>query len=128
MKIFKILNKILIIIVLLLILVFIIMAFISKDDKQSGDNKINNKEPVTTTKATENLLTDKEVLNLLMIYKDDSHDFIISDKTNNKYKIERKNLDTGNIDMIFEVNPLTSDVKIVEIKPNRGVSGGGSGE
>jgi len=104
------------------------MAFISKDDKQSGDNKINNKEPVTTTKATENLLTDKEVLNLLMIYKDDSHDFIISDKTNNKYKIERKNLDTGNIDMIFEVNPLTSDVKIVEIKPNRGVSGGGSGE
>ena len=128
MKIFKILNKILIIIVLLLILVFIIMAFISREDKPSGDSKINNKEPVTTTKVKENLLTDKEVLDLIMIYKDDNHDFIIKDKTNNKYIIERKNLDTGNIDLIFEVNPLTSDVKIVEIKPNRGVSGGGSGE
>ncbi|MFA7121087.1 MAG: hypothetical protein WC277_06375, partial [Bacilli bacterium] len=112
----------------LLILVFIIMAFISREDKPSGDSKINNKEPVTTTKVKENLLTDKEVLDLIMIYKDDNHDFIIKDKTNNKYIIERKNLDTGNIDLIFEVNPLTSDIKIVEIKPNRVVSGGGSGE
>ncbi|MDD2238530.1 MAG: hypothetical protein PHH51_01415 [Bacilli bacterium] len=78
--------KILIIINLLFILAFIIMTFIAKEDKQLGDNKINN-----------------------------------------KYKIERKNLDTGNIDMIFEVDALTSDVKIVEVKPNRSISGGGSG-
>lgn len=128
MKIIKILNKILITIVILLVIGLTILPFISKEDKKQGDSKIKNTAPITTTKAKENLLTDEEVLNLLIIYKDDSHDFIIKDKTNNKYKIERKNLDTGNIDMIFEVNPSTSGVKIVEIKSDQGASGGGSGE
>ena len=79
--------KILIIINLLFVLAFIIMTFIAKEDKQLGDNKINN-----------------------------------------KYKIERKNLDIGNIDMIFEVNPISNNVKSIDIKLNRGVFGGESGE
>lgn len=127
MKIFKILNKILIIIGLLLILVFIIMAFISKEDKPSGDSKINNKEPVTTTKAKEKLLTDEEVLDLLSIYKDDNHSFIIKDKSDIKYQVERKNLETGEVDMIFEVDILNGDLKIIDIKTPSKVAGGGGG-
>ncbi|MDD2409180.1 MAG: hypothetical protein PHD03_00445 [Bacilli bacterium] len=128
MKIIKILNKILIVIVVLLIIGLITLPFISKEDKNQGESKINNKEPKTTKKDQKILLTDKEVLDLLIIYKDNNHDFIIRDKTNNKYIIERKNSDTGNIDMIFEVNLATNDFKIVEIKPSQGISGGGSGE
>ncbi|MDD4705874.1 MAG: hypothetical protein PHS24_01495 [Bacilli bacterium] len=128
MKIIKILNKLLIVIVILLVIGLITLPFISKQDKKPENSKINNTQPTTTKKAKEELLTNKEVLDLLIIYKDDNHAFIIKDKTNNKYMIERKNLDTGNIDMIFEVNPLTGNFIIVEIKPNLGANGGGSGE
>lgn len=119
MKTIKVINKKLIVIGILLVLSLIILLIISnEDDRKKPD--INNKE--TTTKIVKEedekiKLTNDEIIQLLSIYKDDAYEFIISDNKDNKYKVERKNIESSHIDMIFEVDAITSTFSITDIKP-----------
>lgn len=126
MKAIKNLNKLLITIIVLLILGLIVLPFISKEDNDKEPDTNNKETPKKSDEQEEIKLTDEEILDLLIIYKSEAYEFIINKEKENKYKVERKNINTNHIDMVFEVDAITGNVKIKDIKPVSNSAGGGS--
>lgn len=123
----KILNIVLIIFILLIggIITFLKIS----DNKIKNPNSQEEKTNPTTKpeeKPAEEILTNEEIIKSVDIYEKEGYEFIVKEDTGNNREVQRKNIETGEVDMTFEVDAKTGEAKIKNIDSQIAPSGGGA--
>lgn len=116
-----------IILLIILLIILIIMTFIFKrnnNDNLKADNNSTTKNVETTNLATEPL-TNEEALSILNIYAEPGFELMITEEKNPILTVERKNITTNEVDMIFKVDLNTGIFTIEKIIPKNNSGGGG---